>query len=323
MLEINLNPTTENVISDLNQVYDFAIIGGGPAGLNAALYAYRKGLKVVVVSPSLGGQLLNTNIIDNVLGFNEISGQELTNKYLSHLDFEAITHLYQMAKGLKKDETKNVFEITLDDDKIITAKSVLLAMGALPRKLGVTGEQEFTNRGLTYCAICDGPLFKGKDIAIIGGGNSAIEAVIDLSKIVRHITLIHRSQFRADAWLLNKFKDLPNVTVLMPARVEKIKGENLLSSIEVLDLNTNQISEINVNGMFIEIGVIPNTELVKDLVKVNDSNEIIVDEKQMTSIPGLFAAGDITEQKFKQITISLAEGAKAALYANEYLTKGE
>lgn len=323
MLEINLNASPNTDSQDLKTVYDFAVIGGGPAGLNAALYAYRKGLKVVVIAPSLGGQLLNTNIIDNVLGFNEVSGQELTNKYLNHLDFDEITHLYQMVIGLKKDETKNLFEITLDDDKVITAKSTLLAMGALPRKLAVPGEEEFNNRGLTYCAICDGPLFKGKDIAIVGGGNSAIEAVIDLSKIVRHITLVHRSTFRADAWLLNKFKDLPNVTVLMPARVEKIKGDNLLKSIEVLDLNTNQISEVAINGLFIEIGVIPNSDLVKGLVTTNQSNEIIVDDKQMTSIPGLFAAGDITEQKFKQITISLAEGAKAALYANEYLTKGE
>ncbi len=323
MLTINLTPGVTPTSSNQTQAYDFIVIGGGPAGLNAALYADRKGLKVGLVSPSIGGQLLNTNIIDNVLGFNEVTGQELTNHFTDHLDFNSITHYYQWVSQLSKNSETKLFELTLDDGLSLTAKSVLLAMGALPRKLGAPGEAEFTNRGITYCAICDGPLFKGKEIAIIGGGNSAIEAVIDLAKIVKHITLIHRSEFRADAWLLNKFKDLTNVTVLRPAVVEEFVGEQLLNSLAVRDLTTNELINVSVKGAFIEIGVIPNNDLVKDLVALNASGEVIVDEKQMTSIPGLFAAGDLTEQKFKQITISLAEGAKAALYANEFITKGE
>lgn len=300
-------------------IYDILVIGGGPSGLNAALYGARKGRKVALIAKRAGGQLLNTSQVDNYLGHWELSGEELSEKFRNHVD--------QLEVPILEDaEVKNItksngrFTVELNDRSVYQALTVITTLGSNPRKLGVKGEFDFASRGVAYCAICDAPLYKGKDVLIAGGGNSAVEAAIDVAMVANKVTLVHRSQLRADKILIDKLMSNPKITVHVETQILEIVGDQAMTGVRVLDKKTNQERVIEGDGLFIEIGNIPNTDLIKHLVSLNDKNEVIVDEKGQTDCPGLFASGDMTVSPYKQIIIAAADGAKAALAANEYLT---
>ncbi|MGE4571259.1 MAG: NAD(P)/FAD-dependent oxidoreductase [Candidatus Izemoplasmatales bacterium] len=325
MFNFSLDKKTE--ASDFDQIlkWDFLIVGGGPAGLNAALYAKRKGLVVGVIADEIGGQLHNTSTVDNYLGFNMIEGEALSNTFLDHVQSLNVPIL----KGVKVQHIKKVdhdFKINVSNGKSYISKTVLLSTGGMPRKLGIPGEEEFANKGVTYCATCDAPFFKDKHVIVAGGGNSAVEGVLDLVPWAKKITLVHRSEFRADQILLDKFKDIDKLTINLQTQILEVIGKNQMTHIKVFDKIKKEERLIEADGLLVEIGTIPNSYLIKDMVKTNDRDEIIVDHNQMTSLDGLYAAGDVTEQPFKQIVISVAEGAKAALAVNQYLNqnyKGE
>jgi len=303
---------------DYNQTFDFVSIGGGPASYNASLYAKRKGLNVLIISKKPGGQLLNTSSVDNYLGFKELSGEALYEEFHEHVKTLDVLEINdRMVDKIEKKE--NLFYLTLDDGNQVISKTILVATGSNPRKLGIKGEIEFSNAGVAYCAICDAPLFKGKDVIIAGGGNSAVEAAIDVAKIANHVTLVHRSQLRADQILIDKMNEQANIKVYLESQILEIEGDTKMRSIRVLDKASNTEFRLEADGIFIEIGNIPSSDLVKDLVQLNDQNEIIVNRKQETSLEGCYSAGDVTDTPYKQIIIATAEGAKAALAANEYI----
>jgi len=300
-------------------VYDIMIVGGGPSGLNAALYGARKGRKVALIAKRAGGQLLNTSQVDNYLGHWELSGEELSEKFRSHVD-QLEVPILEDAEVRNITKSSELFTVELSDKTMYQARTVITTLGSNPRKLGVKGEVEFASRGVAYCAICDAPLYKGKNVLIAGGGNSAVEAAIDVAMVANKVTLVHRSQLRADQILIDKLMSNPKITVHVETQILEIVGEQAMTGVKVLDKKTNQERIIEGDGLFIEIGNIPNTDLIKHLVSLNDKNEVIVDEKGQTDCPGLFASGDMTTTPYKQIIIAAADGAKAALAANEYLT---
>ena len=303
---------------DLDQIFDFVSIGGGPASYNASLYAKRKGLNVLMIAKKPDGQLLNTSSVDNYLGFKELSGEALYEQFHEHVKTLDISEINDQ-NVIHIDKNKDVFYLSLEDGSVVKSKTILIATGSNPRKLGVKGEVEFSNAGVAYCAICDAPLFKGKDVIIAGGGNSAVEAAIDVAKIARHVTLVHRSQLRADKILVDKMNEQANIKVYLESQILEIEGDTKMRSIRVLDKQSNTEFRLEADGIFIEIGNIPNSDLVKNLVELNDRNEIIVNHKQETSLEGCYSAGDVTNTPYKQIIIATAEGAKAALAANEYI----
>ena len=299
-------------------IYDFVAIGGGPAGYNAALYAKRKGLETLVIAKKPGGQLLNTSSVDNYLGFVELSGEALNEHFIEHIQSIDVREVNDQAvESIQKGN--DLFELTMENGEVLKTKTVLVATGSNPRKLGVEGEDAFANAGVAYCVICDAPLFKGKDVIIAGGGNSAVEAAIDVAKIAKHITIVHRSQFRADQVLVDKMLAQANITIYLESQILEIYGDHKMRGIKALNKKANEEFSVEADGIFIEIGNIPNSGLVKDLVDLNTNQEVIVSRKQETSLPGLFAAGDVTDTPYKQIIVATAEGAKAALAANEYI----
>jgi NADH-dependent peroxiredoxin subunit F len=304
----------------LETSYDFVSIGGGPAGFNAALYAQRKGLKTLLIAARPGGQLLNTSSVDNYLGITDLSGEALYENFQAHLKSLNIDQINETkVEALWKDETNAMFYLQLSDGREIQAKTVMVATGSNPRKLDIPGEAEFANAGVAYCAICDAPLFIGKDVIIAGGGNSAVEAAIDVAKLARKVTLVHRSQLRADQILIDRMRQASNIEVYLESQIQRIYGDTRMRGIEVLDKATQDIFKLEADGIFIEIGNIPNSSLIQDLVETNAFKEVIVDERQRTSLEGLFAAGDVTQTAYKQIIIAAADGAKAALAASEYI----
>jgi alkyl hydroperoxide reductase subunit F len=316
----NLNETKKAFKLRNDKIIDMLVIGGGPAGLNAALYAKRKGLTTGIIAKRIGGQLLNTSSVDNYLGISQVSGEELSEKYLSHLK-ELEVGILEEVEVDKIDKKDQLFEVMLSDGTIFKSKTLLIATGSSPRKLQVPGEAEYSNRGVAYCAICDAPLFKGKEVIIAGGGNSAVEAAIDVAKFATHVTLVHRSQLRADQILIDHMMKQPNISVYLQTQILEIVGDEKMTGVKVLDNQNMQKRIIDADGIFIEIGNLPSNELVKDTVLLNERGEVIVDDKNMTSLPGLFAAGDVTQITYKQIVIAVADGAKAALAANEYINQ--
>ena len=318
MFNFSIEKETKPSLFNTVELWDFIIIGGGPAGLNAGLYAKRKGLKVGIITSDTGGQLHNTTTVDNYLGFTLIQGKDLADTFLKHtesLEIPILTSVYVD----KISEEPYGFSLKTSNGKIIKTKGLLLATGGNPRKLNIPGEKEFANRGVSYCTICDAPFFKDKHVIVAGGGNSAAEGVLDLVPWASKITVIHRSEWRADKILLDKLEKIEKLDVHLNTQILEVIGDELMTGVKVLDKTNNMIKEILADGLFIEIGTEPNSKLVQGLVETNEKYEVIVDENQMTSIPGLFAAGDVTSQPFKQIIISTAEGAKAALAFNQYL----
>ncbi len=320
MFDFNVETTKETTLFDTVEKWDMLIIGGGPAGMNAGLYAKRKGLEVGIVTDEIGGQLHNTTDVDNYLGFGLIEGPNLSRAFLDHinnLDVPMLKHV--RVKHLA--HTDPDFELQLNDGRTLKAKTILVATGGRPRKLDIPGEKAFVNKGVTYCATCDAPFFKDKHVVVAGGGNSAAEGVLDLVHYASEITVIHRSQWRADPVLLEKLSDVDHLTIHLESQLLEVYGDHTMKGVRYKDKRTGHVHSVEADGLLIEIGNVPTSDFVRDLVSTNDLGEIIVDRQQNTNIPGLYAAGDVTEQPDKQIIISAGEGAKAALSASEYLNK--
>lgn len=316
-LDFNLS-TTNDTPFDKDQLFDVIVIGGGPAGMNAALYSKRKGNAVGIIAGQLGGQVINTSVVENYLGFETIGGEGLVDQFKSHVRALEIPALeYVMVDDIQAEG--DIHTLVLNDGSQVRTKTVILATGSNSRKLNVPGENELAGRGVAYCAICDAPLYRGKDVLIAGGGNAAVEAAIDLSKVASSVTMVHRSQFRADKVLLDQLASKENVTIHLETQILEIVGTDFMTGVLTKDKVTGELKEIKGDGIFIEIGHIPNTDAFQGIVELNGHGEVIVDERQRTNIDGIFAAGDMTTVPYKQIIIATAEGATAALAANDYL----
>src|SRR5690554_906568 len=321
----NFTLETQNKQNEFNMdiTYDFLVVGGGPAGLNASLYAHRLGMTTGIVTYDIGGQLLNTNEVDNYLGLPNDSGSGLKEKFFNHIQAFEIPLLEGIyVQSIVKNN--GLFDVHLSNKVQLKAKTILLSTGSLPKKLGIPGEDEFDAKGISYCAICDAPFYKDKHVVVAGGGNSAIESALDLAKWAKKVTVIQRSKFRADGILLKQMYANDKIDYLLETQILEVHGTNQVDSLTILDKKTNQTSIFKADGLFVAIGMKPNTKFIKDFVTLNDYHEVIVNSKQETNIPGLYAAGDMVDQPHKQIIIAAAEGAKAAIHANQYLKfKGE
>ncbi|WP_367108915.1 alkyl hydroperoxide reductase subunit F [uncultured Psychrobacter sp.] len=300
---------------------DVTIIGAGPAGVAAAIYTARKGLKVTMVADRIGGQVKDTQDIENLISVPLTTGTHLSSDFEKHLQEYNITlKQHVTVKEIGETEEEN-YSIHLNTGETFETRSIILATGAQWRKLGVPGEEENIGKGVAYCAHCDGPFFKGKEISVVGGGNSGIEAALDLAGIVKHVTVLEfADELKADQVLINKAKEKNNIEFITAAATKEIKAtDGKVSSIIFEDRKTGETHERDLAGVFVQIGLVPNTEFVKGFVDVNRFGEIEIDEKCRTDRRGIFACGDVTTVPFKQINIAMGEGSKAALSAFEYL----
>lgn len=301
-------------------MYELIIIGGGPAGMTAAVYAARKKVNTLLISKDLGGQVITTLGVENYMGYQYIEGSELMQKFEQQVtQFPLEQKIGQQVVALSR--LNAGFEVGADKDESYEAKAVIIATGKRPRQLGVPGEERLRGRGVTYCAICDGPLFAGEKVAVIGGGNSALEAVDDMVKIAKRVYLVSLTLLTGDQILADRVKEASNLTMYLEHEVVEIDGSSSVKGIIVRNLKTGKERKLEVGGIFVEIGLIPNSELVKGLVHLNSIGEIEVNCASETGIPGLFAAGDVTNVPEKQIVVAAGEGAKAALQANKYLQR--
>ncbi|MBI4983039.1 FAD-dependent oxidoreductase [Candidatus Woesearchaeota archaeon] len=300
-------------------VYDVMIIGAGPAGLAAALYAGRKKLKTAVVSIDIGGQGNLTSHIENYPGVFPQPGMELMEKFHSQaLRFGAELIL---GKASEIHQKQDLFEVSLASGETYVARALILTFGKVPRQLGIPGEDKFMGRGVSTCATCDAPLYKNKSVAVVGGGNSAVEAALELANHAKKVYLIHRrTEFRADGVTVDKVKASPRVELVLESIPLEIKGEKFVTGILVENLVTNKKKVLAVDGLFLEIGYVVDTSIAKDLVEVNENKELVVDSLGRTTCAGIFAAGDVTNTPFKQTIIAAGDGARAALQAYAYLT---
>ena len=300
--------------------FDVLVIGGGPAGAAAAVYAARKGVRTGVVAERFGGQILDTTTIENFISVKETNGEQLAQQLEAHVrDYPVDVMDSQSVEGIEK--KNGMFEIYLKNGGVLKSKTVIVATGARWRNVGVPGEEEFRTKGVANCTHCDAPLFAGKDVAVIGGGNSGIESAIDLAGVANHVTVLEfLPELKADQVLQEKLYSLPNVTVIKNAATKEITGTDKVDGITYVDRETNEEHHIELQGVFVQIGLVPNTEWLEGVVEM-DRGQIIVDERGMTSLPGLFAAGDCTNSAYKQIIISMGSGATAALGAFDYLIR--
>jgi len=306
-------------VSDIDgQEYDVLVVGGGPAGASAAVYAARKGIRTAIVAERFGGQVMDTLGIENLIGTKYTEGPKLVASLEEHVkEYPVDIHNLQRAKSIKRN---GMVEVELESGATLKSKTVIIATGARWRNLGVPGEAEFKNRGVAYCPHCDGPLFKGKHVAVIGGGNSGVEAAIDLAGIVGHVTVFEfMPDLKADAVLQKRLYSLTNVTVLKNVQVTEITGAERVTGITYTDRTSGESQQLALEGVFVQIGLVPNTEFL-DLEK-DRFGQIAVDSHGATSIPGVFAAGDCTTVPYKQIIISMGAGANAALGAFDYLIR--
>lgn len=304
-------------------LYDIIIIGGGPAGLTAGLYSARRTLKTLILSKDLGGQAGISNDIENYPGVDLTDGFSLMQKFAQQAKKFGAEIKYGEVKKIKKE--KNTFLVKTANEEF-TGRALILAFGLLPKDLNIPGEKELKGRGISYCATCDGPLYKNKIVAVIGGGNSALDAAEYLAKLAAKIYLIHRhNQFRGEEIIVERLKKNPKLEMVLSSEIKEIKGNQFVESIIVKNNGSTKIKELKVDGVFIEIGYTAKTEIVKNLVQLNKAGEIITDKDTNTSQAGVFACGDVTDSSYKQIVISAGEGAKAALQAYKYLylQKGE
>ena len=301
--------------------FDVLVVGGGPAGASAAIYAARKGIRTGVVSERFGGQVQDTMAIENFISVKETDGPKLSMALEEHVkSYEVDLMNLQRAASLKAGE---LIEVTLANGAVLKSKSVILATGARWREMNVPGEREYRGRGVAYCPHCDGPLFKGKDVAVIGGGNSGVEAAIDLAGIVGHVTLLEfDSKLRADAVLQAKLGSLPNVTVITDAQTTEVTGNGeKMNGLVYKDRNSGEVHRVALAGVFVQIGLLPNTDWLKGTVALSKHGEIEINDRCETSLPGVFAAGDATTVPYKQIIIAMGEGSKAALSAFDHLIR--
>jgi alkyl hydroperoxide reductase subunit F len=305
--------------------YDVLIVGGGPAGAAAAVYAARKGIRTGVVAERFGGQVNDTLAIENYISVLETDGPKFAAALEAHArayDVD-IMNLQRAEQLVPADQPGGLIEVKLANGGSLKSKTVILSTGARWRNVNVPGEVEYRNKGVAYCPHCDGPLFKGKRTAVIGGGNSGVEAAIDLAGVVAHVTLVEfADQLKADAVLVNKLKSLPNITIHTNAKTTEITGaEGKVNGLRYQDRATNEAHFVPLEGVFVQIGLVPNTEWLKGTVELSRFGEIVIDAKGGTSVPGVFAAGDATTVPFKQIVIAAGDGAKAALGAFDHLMR--
>jgi alkyl hydroperoxide reductase subunit F len=310
---------------DAKEAFDMLIVGGGPAGAAAAIYAARKGIRTGVASERFGGQVLDTLGIENFISVKETEGPKLAFALEEHVrTYDVDIMNLQRAKQLVPNAGPDgdMIEIKLESGATLKSRAVVISTGARWRNINVPGEAEFKNKGVAYCPHCDGPLFKGKRVAVIGGGNSGVEAAIDLAGLVGHVTLIEfDTKLRADAVLQRKLNSLANVTVITNAKTTEITGDQTVNGLVYEDRATSEKQTVALEGVFIQIGLIPNTDWLKGTVELSRHGEIIVDDRGQTSVPGVFAAGDATTVPFKQIIIAAGDGAKAALGAFDHLIR--
>ena len=302
--------------------YEVLVVGGGPAGAAAAIYAARKGIRTGVVAERFGGQVLDTMSIENLISVPHTEGPQLARALETHVrEYEVDIFNSQLATGLE--EVAGGFRVTLASGAALSATSVILSTGARWRKMGVPGEEHYLARGVTFCPHCDGPLFKGKRVAVIGGGNSGAEAAIDLAGLVTHVTLIEFDKaLRADDVLQRKLRSLKNVTILTETRTTEVKGDGArVTGLACEDRRSGEIREIALEGIFVQIGLMPNTDWLKSTLTLSPRGEIVVDTHGATSLPGVFAAGDCTTAPYKQIVIAMGEGARAGLAAFDHLIR--
>lgn len=300
--------------------YDVLVVGGGPAGSSAAIYAARKGIRTGIVAERFGGQILDTLTIENFISVKETEGPKLAQALEEHVKEYPIDVMnLQRAVRLEK---KDLIELELENGAVLKSKSVIISTGARWRNINVPGEKEFITKGVAYCPHCDGPLFAGKDVAVIGGGNSGVEAAIDLAGVVNHVTVIEFGDaLRADEVLQNRLNSLPNVKVITNAATKEITGTDKVNGLTYEDRTTGEEHHIELSGVFVQIGLVPNTDWLEGTLERNQIGEIIVDKRGATSIPGVFAAGDCTDSAYNQIIISMGSGATAALGAFDYLIR--
>ncbi|MCY1585525.1 alkyl hydroperoxide reductase subunit F [Staphylococcus pettenkoferi] len=301
--------------------YDVLIVGGGPASGTAAIYTARKGLRTGIVADRIGGQVNDTATIENFVTVKETEGPQFSSALEDHINqYDVDVMKGIQAKGIEK--TDNGIEVTLDNDAKLMSKTVIIATGARWRKLQIPGEDRLLNKGVAFCPHCDGPLFEGKDVAVVGGGNSGVEAAIDLAGIVKNVTLLERNpELKADNVLQERLRELPNVTIVKNAQTTEVLGEDSVTGIQYQDKETGEEHEIQLDGIFVQIGLLPNTEWLDNYVELNQGNEVMIDRKNATSVPGIFAAGDVTDDRNKQIIISMGAGANAALNAFDYIIR--
>ncbi len=308
--------------AEKKQDYDVVIIGGGAAGMTAALYTARKNMKTLVVSYDIGGQTNLTNHIENYPGTLTAVGVDLMAKFQEHAAKAGAEFVAGKVEKVSKDS--DTFHAKLTTGEHFSSKTMILAFGKVPRALHVPGEDKFLGRGVSTCATCDAPLYKGKLTAVVGGGNSALEAAEELSNNASHVYLIHRrEEFRGDLITLEKLKLRKNVTIILNTAVQEITGKEFVTGARLKNTKTGEESTIALDGLFVEIGYIVDVSMVKDIIKVNEKNEIVIDDANRTNVPGLFAAGDVTTVPYKQTVISAGEGAKAALTCYHYFTGGK
>ncbi|WP_028546524.1 alkyl hydroperoxide reductase subunit F [Paenibacillus taiwanensis] len=300
--------------------YDVLVVGSGPAGASAAIYAARKGIRTGIVAERFGGQVNDTMGIENFISVKYTEGPKLVASIEEQVkEYNIDVMKLQRAKRLEK---KDFIEIELENGAVLKSKTVIVSTGARWRNIGVPGEVEFKNKGVAYCPHCDGPLFTGKDVAVVGGGNSGIEAAIDLAGIVRHVTVLEFApELKADAVLQDRLYSLPNVTVHKNVQTKEITGTDKVNGISYVDRATGEEHHVELQGVFVQIGLVPNTDWLADTVERSRMGEIVVNSHGATNVPGVFAAGDCTNSPYKQIIISMGSGATAALGAFDYLIR--
>ncbi|MBG9735223.1 alkyl hydroperoxide reductase subunit F [Paenibacillus alvei] len=305
---------------DNKEPFDVLVVGGGPSGASAAIYAARKGIRTGIVAERFGGQVNDTLGIENFISVKYTEGPQLVANIENQVkEYNIDVMKLQRAKRLEK---KDLIEVELENGAVLKSKTVIVSTGARWRNIGVPGEAEFKNKGVAYCPHCDGPLFTGKDVAVVGGGNSGIEAAIDLAGIVRHVTVLEFApELKADAVLQDRLYSLPNVTVLKNVQTSEITGTDKVDGISYIDRATGETKHVELQGVFVQIGLVPNTDWLADTVERTRMGEIVVDSHGATNIPGVFAAGDCTNSPYKQIIISMGSGATAALGAFDYLIR--
>jgi alkyl hydroperoxide reductase subunit F len=299
-------------------LYDVIIIGGGPAGLSAALYCARKVLKTLLLTKDIGGQVTWTFDVDNYLGFSLVEAGDLIAKFHEHVEKYGVDKEVGPAVS-SIDLSGKIKRVSSANGQTYSAKTLIIATGKRHRMLKVPGEKELVGMGVAYCSTCDAPLFAGLDVVVAGGGNSALEAAIDLIKVARKVHVVSLTPLTGDPILRDKVKASQNVEIFTEYRIVRILGESNVEGVEVESLETGELTTLAVQGVFVEIGLLPNSELIVDKLRTNRLGEIVIDARCRTGVPGVFACGDVTDVIFKQVIVAAGEGAKAALSAYDYL----
>ncbi len=319
LLEKYPNVSNETSSGESLPLQDVTIIGGGPAGVSSAIYAARKGFAVTIIAERFGGQVKDTMGIENLISIPETTGPEVVKGLQAHLkDYDITLKEHLRVDSVEQGDIKTV---TLSSGEKIRTRSIIVATGANWRELGIPGEKEYIGNGVAYCPHCDGPFFKGRDVIVVGGGNSGIEAAIDLAGIVKHVTVLEfLPELKADQVLVDKARERDNIDIITNAASQEIKAtDGKVSSLVYQDRDSGETVEIDTAAVFVQIGLVPNSSFLKGVVDMSDYGEIIINEKTETSAPGIFACGDVTTVPYKQIVVALGEGSKAALSVFEYL----